>query len=425
MNPEPGGPANITRVHIKNFKSIVDLSLDLAPINVFIGENGSGKSNILEALAFAAAAAAAKLDNEFLVSRGIRVTEPRFMRSAFAETEDGAVSIDVEADGGLRTSYEINTSGDAAYPKWTSKTHMEAPPSADMVPEKDELLVMEAFRSLQLPAESPAYSAKLDQSIANLFKELNGTVPVITDTLRTGVAAFIDFLSTSIENHYRKFSLAEFIVYSPEITALRTFEKEGQILPLGVRGEGLLKLLRVMANEDHGSWTALRHNLELLDWLSDIDIDQSSALLEQSLRLRDRFVAESSPPFDQRSANEGFLYLLFFFALILSKATPRFFAIENIDTSLNPKACSELMRRLSQLIIERQKQVLLTTHNPSILDGLNLHDEKQRLFVVFRNKHGHTVARRVAPPKPVGDALPIRLSEAFVRGLLGGIPQNF
>jgi predicted ATPase len=180
-----------------------------------------------------------------------------------------------------------------------------------------------------------------------------------------------------------------------------------------------------MANEDRQSWDALRHNLELLDWLSDIEIDHSSALLEQSLRLRDRFVAETSPPFDQRSANEGFLYLLFFFALILSKATPRFFAIENIDTSLNPKACSELMRRLTQLIVERQKQVLLTTHNPSILDGLNLHDEKQRLFVVYRNKHGHTVARRVTPPKPVGDELPIRLSEAFVRGLLGGIPQNF
>jgi predicted ATPase len=230
---------------------------------------------------------------------------------------------------------------------------------------------------------------------------------------------------SSIEKHYQEMALPEFIVYSPEITALRTFEKEGQILPLGVRGEGLLKLLRVMANEDPDAWTALRHNLELLDWLSEIDSDQSSALLEQSLRLRDRFVAESSPPFDQRSANEGFLYLLFFFALILSKATPRFFAIENIDTSLNPKACSELMRRLSQLIIERQKQVLLTTHNPSILDGLNLHDEKQRLFVVFRNKHGHTVARRVTPPRPVGDELPIRLSEAFVRGLLGGIPQNF
>jgi AAA15 family ATPase/GTPase len=80
---------NVKRIHIKNFKSVVDLSLDLASINVFIGENGSGKSNILEALAFAAAAAADKVDNEFLVSRGIRVAEPRFMRPAFTGSEEG------------------------------------------------------------------------------------------------------------------------------------------------------------------------------------------------------------------------------------------------------------------------------------------------------------------------------------------------
>jgi hypothetical protein len=294
-----------------------------------------------------------------------------------------------------------------------------------MLPGEDDLRNLAAHRSPQLLPQSPADIADLDQTIVDFYKALGRSVPVITDDLRTSFLAVANYMFSSIEKHYQEMALPEFIVYSPEITALRTFEKEGQILPLGVRGEGLLKLLRVMANEDPDAWTALRHNLELLDWLSEIDIDQSSALLEQSLRLRDRFVAESSPPFDQRSANEGFLYLLFFFALILSKATPRFFAIENIDTSLNPKACSELMRRLSQLIIERQKQVLLTTHNPSILDGLNLHDEKQRLFVVFRNKHGHTVARRVTPPRPVGDELPIRLSEAFVRGLLGGIPQNF
>ena len=42
--------------------------------------NGSGKSNILEAIALGSAAAQYKLDNEFLISRGIRVTETRFMR---------------------------------------------------------------------------------------------------------------------------------------------------------------------------------------------------------------------------------------------------------------------------------------------------------------------------------------------------------
>ena len=42
-------------------------------------------NHILEAIALASAAAQNKLDNEFLISRGIRVTETRFMRSAFRE----------------------------------------------------------------------------------------------------------------------------------------------------------------------------------------------------------------------------------------------------------------------------------------------------------------------------------------------------
>jgi AAA15 family ATPase/GTPase len=73
----------IRKVRVENFKSIPDLTLELGRVTVLIGANGSGKSNILEAIALASAAAQIKLDNEFLTSRGIRVTETRFMRSAF------------------------------------------------------------------------------------------------------------------------------------------------------------------------------------------------------------------------------------------------------------------------------------------------------------------------------------------------------
>ena len=40
---------------IKNFKSITELELDLGQVNVIIGANGAGKSNILEAIAMIAA----------------------------------------------------------------------------------------------------------------------------------------------------------------------------------------------------------------------------------------------------------------------------------------------------------------------------------------------------------------------------------
>ncbi len=66
----------ISEIRIRNFKSIHDLRLKLGRVTVLIGENGSGKSNLLEAIGFAACAAANKLDNAILASRGIRVCEP-------------------------------------------------------------------------------------------------------------------------------------------------------------------------------------------------------------------------------------------------------------------------------------------------------------------------------------------------------------
>ena len=73
----------VKEIQINNFKSIQDLKLELGRLNVFIGENGCGKSNVLEAIAMGSAAAKNELSNEFLFARGIRVTDSVFMRSAF------------------------------------------------------------------------------------------------------------------------------------------------------------------------------------------------------------------------------------------------------------------------------------------------------------------------------------------------------
>ena len=58
---------------VKNYKSILDNTVELGRFNVFIGENGCGKTNLLEAMAMAAGAVTGKLDTEELYSRGIRV----------------------------------------------------------------------------------------------------------------------------------------------------------------------------------------------------------------------------------------------------------------------------------------------------------------------------------------------------------------
>src|SRR5436309_12350450 len=100
----------IRKVRVKNYKSIPDLALDLGRVTVLIGANGSGKSNILEAIALASATAQNKLDNEFLISRGIRVTETRFMRSAFDRlpTTREAIKISVTGDNEVAINCELS-----------------------------------------------------------------------------------------------------------------------------------------------------------------------------------------------------------------------------------------------------------------------------------------------------------------------------
>ena len=52
----------IKTITIKNFKSITAADLPLGNVNVFIGANGSGKSNILEAVGMVAAERACQIE---------------------------------------------------------------------------------------------------------------------------------------------------------------------------------------------------------------------------------------------------------------------------------------------------------------------------------------------------------------------------
>ena len=248
-----------------------------------------------------------------------------------------------------------------------------------------------------------------------------------TDTNDKSNTLYRNKLSSFLEQLPQKMagSLAEFLVYAPENSALRTFQSEGQILPLGIKGEGLFSHLKSLTrSKSRLRMEKIKECLKLIDWFENFNIPEDLDPGERSIRIRDRYLPDSAL-FDPRSANEGFLFLLFYVTLFTSPDTPAFFSIDNIDSSLNPKLCTALLQQIAVLAKEFKKQVILTTHNPAVLDGLDLNDDEQRLFVVERNKTGHTRARRVEPPKVSAGQVPVSLSEAFMRGYIGGLPKNF
>lgn len=385
----------ITELSIKNYKSILDDTIQLSNVNVLIGENGSGKTNFLEAVAMLSAAKSNRLDISGLSDRGVRVTKPNLTVSSFLGKKQKK---EIEIEVLIKTKSDKNpskmncklssTKEDDIYAQWVDKSILELPPRSDK-----EIKMLEEL-------------AERYESQLKLLQE--SMMPYISEKL-----AFF----------------SKYAIYNLDTQALRGINTQSKVMPLGIFGEGLDVLLNDFSKEE---WAELMEYNHLISWLDDIVIDASDKLKFDGHKLgrsnsilyfRDKYMSKRNNVFAAENSNEGVLHILFYLALFISKKTPTFFAIDNIETALNPKLCRILMKEIAALAIKHNKQVLITTHNPAILDGLNLHDDKQRLFVIKRTDEGYSKSERIKL-KPESDEK-LKLSEMWMRGYLGGLPTNF
>lgn len=387
----------IDRIEIKNFKSIVDLKMELGRVNVIIGANGCGKTNILEAISFASAANQDKLDNEFLFNRGIRVSAPEFMYSAFEdiENENTPIVINVSNIEKILSSFTVLLYS-TKEKRWVN---------FESIVEVDRIQAI--FNTLKKNNELLAKDLKelFDKEVWSI----KDNEPNLYDTIKK---AFIS-----------KPELDTFLVYAPDEYHLREVSAKVPISPLGINGNGLLQYLKEVSTDEQDKELIenINEGLYLLDWFDSLSVPSDLLTNEYELAIEDKYLKDSLRHFDQRSTNEGFLYLLFYLTLFNSNDTPRFFAIDNIETSFNPKLCTHLIRHLIEVAKRNNKQVILTTHSPFVLDGLDLSDKDQRLFVARRNIDGHTKIEQI----PHREDRNMLLSELWMRGLIGGLPDNF
>lgn len=393
---------SINSINIKNFKSIIDTTIQLGGFNVFIGANGCGKSNILEAIALGAAASADKLDFEYFGNRGIRITEPDLMYPRFQNSKIDTIDLLIN------NSYDMHIYYDDK--KLKSKS--------DFLSKSIQPLL------LALPGLLPTYSplSKILKSIPLVIGLGLILKKLYNDTDNKETNEFLNKIQ-KILKEIPISAIQSFLIYSLDESKLRQADASNRIYPLGIHGEGLFAYLKEISKRENSKtfFNELKENLAVFDWLDDIKVPKGQLSNEYNIILKDYYLDETLNTFDQRNTNEGFLYLLFYLTLIISDETPNFFAIENIDASFNPKLCREVIKRLIVLARKHNKQIIATTHNPAVLDGLDLEDDDVRLYTVFRTVDGDTKADRVE----LKSKLTIPLSEAWQRGYIGGLPNNF
>lgn len=394
----------LKKIKIQYFKSIYDQELSLGAVNAFVGANGGGKSNILEAIGVLSAAAAGRVDDEALQRRGVRPSVPRLYKSAFQENRES---------GFPHIFFEARTE-DAAYSVSLGNTFTSPKPYWQYETEK---LVSQGQTIVNQGARNEKNAR--DRGLAALkLVEMSEASPGAV-------------LMNALQNY---------AIYTPNTPMLRGVSPDTQTRePVGLSGGRLadaLETLQHLALENENIEDALEDILSLTDWMRSFDVTANAkAIVSPSvarpvniIRFKDRFMVKKHNHLSAYDASEGALYVLFCAALALSPNAPKCFSIDNLDQALNPRLVHKLAQLLSQWVVESpdKRQILFTAHNPAVLDGLQLQNDDVRLFAVDRNNRGHTVINRVvitdellALSKEKGWPL----SRLWVMGHLGGVPN--
>lgn len=393
--------AMLRELSITRFKSIRDQELSFGRVNLFIGGNGTGKSNLLEAIGLLSACLGRGLSDADIARKGLRLTPSELMKSSFKneglpKTLEFSAKFqhDVEYKVALRSSVKD--------------------PLLSVFSESCHLGKRRVFgRSNRgASAAGTSYSDRLDQNRG------------IWDQIR---------VTHDVPEHvWNEFdSFANFAIYTPQTDFLRG-RQAGKIdnPPIGLHGEGLPEaasaLLDLMARyrrkkseQKSPEWKIVQTCLRLLwlpGWASTFGVHRSNPLLTsrdvvnrsaESVYFVDKFMHASRNQLSVYDSSEGTLFLLFAAILLADPRSPKSFALDNVDNALNPRLTRALVERIIEIcsIADGEqtelgaRQVFLTSHNPTALDAFDLFDDEQRVFVVERNDKGHTVARRVEPSK--------------------------
>jgi len=386
----------IDTIWVRDFKSLVDVRVELGTVNVFIGANGSGKSNLLEAIGILGAAASGRVNDESLKYRGVRPGLPVLYKSSFKH-KTGAMHIFFEAHS-ANASYSVTL--------WNPIDK----------PNDDWQYKHEGLWSggHQIVGRSPRTAGRLSTSAGY------AALKAVDLSEDDPAGELLDLLSN-------------YAIYAPDTPTLRGLEPDSQSRePVGLAGGRLPEGLSGL----RGRLVDLKADLlPLVDWLHNfastftnrIPISGSVPQPTRGLRFVDEYMKTGRNLLSGHDASEGVLYLLFGAVLALHSKSPKLFAIDNFDQALNPRTARDFACMFCQWLLDSaDRQVLLTTHNPLVLDGLPLGDERVRLFAVDRSKRGYTVVSRVEIDKKLLAAAKrgVPLSQLWVNGSFGGVPPS-
>jgi len=352
-------------IDLKNFKSYKKATLPLAPMTFLIGANASGKSNVLEAIRLLNwLAKGSRLDD---ISRSIQSGE------AVVRGQANDLFRDVAESFGLGSHF-------GTAPKGWNKFEISIALSNDQLVVAGEQVGQDAHTVplYQIDSEPSRHSDEVSVAYNNFKRGKNK--PHIPCSNRQAIFYQLEtpgrFKAGDDESQHVipmvtkavRETLRNVVFLDPRPALMRDYAyvKDDQIKEDGSNLSAVLYSI----SEEESEKTKL---LDFIKSLPEQDISDIQFIKtdrnDVMVRLVETF-GHHSRTVDAPLLSDGTLRVLAIGGALLTAPSGALVIIEEIDNGVHPSRANTLVRQLQTIASERNLRVLLTSHNPALLDAL-------------------------------------------------------
>jgi len=382
---------------LQNFKAVRDSkAVRLTPLTVFIGNNGSGKSSLIEGLEML----------QHIVDEGLDWAIQQWRGFEHVWHQGAPHKLRSERRDRQRLSNPIRFALRGKYPNpvGAGTYHFRGSSEVNLAANRDDLFIGNeevTFRNwfrftrgenghtaaVPLMREKPRQ--KEYEKLYPLFlRNLGGKASLtISEQLSDDESLFDEALGDYISEW-------QFVSLIPqEMSAPVTPQRTGGAVRLAKDGSNLAEYLLHIRKQDLSAFEGIIETLRfVLPYASDIQPSLTSEL-ERTVYLQ---LAEQGFKIPGWMMSTGTQRIVALLALLRNPDLPPLIVIEEIENGLDPRAIHLIVEEIRNVVESGRTQVIITTHSPYLLDLLSVNQ-----IVLVERSDGQPTFTRPADYKDV------------------------
>ena len=359
----------IKELTLKNWKSFSESTLFIDPLTILIGANASGKSNTLDALLFLNRVSSGVSIFQ-AIAGDVNLPALRGGIEWICRKPEKLFTLALVAEGGNKNQdyrYELTVQVNGT--------------KAEVF--KEELTLLTYGKRSKAPEEKKLFSSRQDEST----NPANPTILTYFSTYTQGRGSRFDLIRTHIilgqtetmnlhkevQDGAKKvlLQLQRIFVFDPIPSHMRVYAPFSErLMADGSNIAGVLAGLEPVRKEEvEQTLTAYLKELPERDikrvWAEPVGKFRTDAMLY----CEEGWEGQVTHEIDARGMSDGTLRYLAIVTALLTRESGSLLVIEEVDNGLHPSRAHILIAMLRALGKERGIDVIVTTHNPALLDA--------------------------------------------------------